>query len=225
MAPVIISVEGHATELTFSMRIVNCDVDPVIISAIPSSGTSSGGSTITVRVANVRARDVSSISVYFGVGATAVESRITSAATDSASLLLATLTTPPMDITGLSSATIYIGRSSVTFPFLVSQPCDYISYCSQLGLSHNPQAMKDDPPSDSTCSSADYCIDPALVPYPMIASFAPSAGSTAGGVVVTLQVHQLSCMSISDVTVSHHFPPKILQPLPPSFSTLKHSPS
>eukprot|EP00284_Hemiselmis_tepida_P014026 CAMPEP_0174922476 /NCGR_PEP_ID=MMETSP1355-20121228/5899_1 /TAXON_ID=464990 /ORGANISM="Hemiselmis tepida, Strain CCMP443" /LENGTH=294 /DNA_ID=CAMNT_0016168061 /DNA_START=63 /DNA_END=943 /DNA_ORIENTATION=+ len=194
---VSLSVWGNPAPLAFPMRLLDCAATPVLLSASPSLGVFTGGNLITVRVANVG--DAEGVAASFGPSKSAA--RVASAVLGSGGVLTAVVETPESETVGMTEGTLVLGSGvALSFPFLVSSPCDFSPYCAEAAMIPDPWRLRTDPPAGSECSPS-YCLDPGAIPRPELQSAAPSAGPVGGGSVVTVLVRALACLSLDDVTI------------------------
>jgi hypothetical protein len=97
--------------------------------------------------------------------------------------------------------TISIGALSFNHAFTYVRPCNFEVFCSSLGFFPSDLKLLRQPPVDDSCSVA-YCLDPKLLPPPVLRSIEPSTLSTLGGTTVTVIVSDLLAVSASDISVS-----------------------
>jgi hypothetical protein len=90
-------------------------------------------------------------------------------------------------------------EATTSFKYL--KPCDYETYCENVGLIVDASWLAQSPPSTSSCS-ASYCMEPIVPPSPYISSVTPSTLDALGGKPVTITVRDFgSPQDISKLSV------------------------
>jgi len=111
---------------------------------------------------------------------------------------------PAMEVPGTQQVTLYPakpGFSLAKFEINYQKTCDYESYCQSLALLPDYKMLLDYPVS---ACEVQYCMDPAMMPEPMIISITPSEGSSAGGTVVRARVMNMPALWAEDIVVGAH---------------------
>jgi cysteine-rich repeat protein len=203
---VMLNVTGiNTADLSFQISYFE-PTAPRMLGLTPSTALTSGGNTISLRVANSKITSMaaaSSIEVEFGsyvcndciddikvvdVGVTAIY-----------------LKAPKLALAGEVEVSVRF-RAALLFPafkYTFVLPCDYETFCGTMGETFelDEEEMEINPPTDSKCM-ARYCVDVQTIPSPQIMSSTPECGPTTGGYTMTVIVQDLQYTSASQVYVT-----------------------
>jgi hypothetical protein len=115
--------------------------------------------------------------------------------------LAVNLVSPSSLFEGNTSIIILIGSLLFSHVFQYVRPCNFDKYCPSSGLIPNDLKILQVPPAGDICLDS-YCLDPKLLPLPILRSIDPLIGSTVGGTVVTIFTSDLLAISSTYIYVS-----------------------
>lgn len=176
-----------------------------LISFTPTSGLTTGGSLVYVRIANSGVTSPAFLALILQTPSISTcETCIEKVQTVDFGVVGISLRLPPVPEPGIVRLNV-LRKGTITvvphFDFLIEEPCDYENvFCPSLGDSFrvDTEAVRINPPATGTCLSR-YCLNYALIPSPDLIDFAPKVAPSVGNLTLSVTLNNLKVSLLSQV--------------------------
>ena len=186
----VLQVTYGGTTLSTPFAFLDCTL-PRVEAVNPSRGLSSGGTAISIHVANLRPYQPG-VPIRVVFGQEEVDATITAVkgilSASEVTLARINFVTPEVPIAWDTTGSVrQVNGLNIPFAFVFEKECDYELFCFESARLVNSLLLQEDPPTIAACD-VKYCLAAEEVPAPFLESVEPSWATSVGGDTVSLRL-------------------------------------